>query len=368
MEPGNDPAASPSTELVSSLVSQLGGARSLPSVVSVIFDGETDPRRLAVALEGYCREQLGSGVDRSLFAAASVGAVFGLALADGRRVAVKAHKPSVTRAYLNAMQTAQRHLAASGVPAPQPLAGPAPLGSGLGTAETLLANGHWADPHTSSIRASMAGALARFAAVGRSLVQIAELRSGPREILDGTLWPTPHDPRFDFAADIEGARWIDRIAEQALGVQHESRALDLVVGHTDWRVQNLRFDDAGRVSAVYDWDSLRVLPEPMLAGKQAANFTTDWSRQLPRQYPTIGEALAFIAEFEAARSAQFDDRQQRLARASLAYALAYIARCEHSDEATDSGRRPPQHVTSIAYPTDSARSLLAEHGHALVAS
>src|SRR5579871_1259096 len=96
----------------------------------------------------------------------------------------------------------------------------------------------------------------------------------------------------------------------------------------------MRLDEAGNVCAVYDWDSLRIVPEAMLAGKQAANFTTDWSRDLDRQYPAIEEALGFIADFERARGAPFDDAERRIARASLAYALAYIARCEHSDQAT----------------------------------
>jgi hypothetical protein len=338
----------------------------MPQVVSVIFP-QVDSVQVAVALDAYCREQFGAAVDRSLFVAVSVGAVFGLELSDARRVVVKAHRPGVTPTHLMAVQTAQRHLSTSGVPAPEPLAGPTPLGMGLGTAETLLAGGQWADPHTGAIRAAMAGALARFAAAGRSLVQITELRSGLTESPADTLWPTPHDPRFDFGADEEGAGWIDRIAQHARDVQHASRSLDLVVGHTDWRVQNLRFDDRGQVCAVFDWDSLRVLPEPVLVGEQAANFTTDWSRQVDRQYPTIEEALAFIAEFEVARGTPFDDRQLRVARAGLAYALAYIARCEHSDDCTGFGGRALR-VLSDAFPADSARTLLAAHGHSLLSS
>lgn len=44
-------------------------------------------------------------------------------------------------------------------------------------------------------------------------------------------------------------------------------ALPHVVGHPDWRVQNLAF--AGdRVSAVYDWDSVGLVPEPALVGSE----------------------------------------------------------------------------------------------------
>jgi Ser/Thr protein kinase RdoA (MazF antagonist) len=318
-------------------------------------------------LDRFCRTGLGTAVRRRLWCRRGVGAVFGLELADGRRVVVKAHRPGVEASYLGAVQAAQRHLAEAGIPAPAPLAGPGRLGSGLGTAETLLADGGWADPHAAPVRAQMAAALALVVAAGRALVRTPGLRAGPMEPPAAALWPTPHDPRFDFAADAAGAAWIDRIAERATAIQRESRGRDLVVGHTDWRVQNLRFDGRGRVCAVYDWDSLRVLPEPMLAGKQAANFTADWSRPGGRQYPSIDEALAFVADYEAARGVPFDDAQRRLARASLAAALAYISRCEHSDAATGFGRRHPRPAPPGPYPADSARSLLAVHAESLLA-
>lgn len=355
----------PSAEFVRGLAEQFDDLRPMPLVVTLIFGSEY-PHVVAASLDRFCQERLGDSASRCLFAAVSVGVVCGLALADGRQLVVKAHHVGTTRRHLAAVQTAQRHLAASGVPAPEPVAGPAPLAKGLGTAETLLASGAWADPHASVTRVAMAGALARLAAAGRSLVGVVELGAGPMEMSPDALLPTPHDPRFDFAADSAGARWIDRLAEHARDVQRAGLTRDLVVGHTDWRVQNMRFDDRGQVCAVYDWDSLRVLPEPMLAGKQAANFTTDWSRELDRQYPTIEEALAFIAAFEAARGGPFDERQRRMARASLVHALAYIARCEHSDDATDFGRQAARRVARRTFPTDSARSLLQAHGESLL--
>jgi hypothetical protein len=173
-------------------------------------------------------------------------------------------------------------------------------------------------------------------------------------VAPGALWPTPHDPRFDFTANADGARWIDDLARQAREIQRVGANRDPVVGHTDWRVENMRFDSRGQVCAVFDWDSLRILPEPVLAGKGAANYTTDWGRDVERQYPSVDEALGFIAAFEAARGERFDDGQRRMARAALVDAWAYISRCEHSDDPTGPGD------------SDSARALLRAHGESLL--
>ena len=42
-------------------------------------------------------------------------------------------------------------------------------------------------------------------------------------------------------------------------------SLACVVGHLDWRVQNLAFAD-GAVSAIYDWDSIGLVPEAAESG------------------------------------------------------------------------------------------------------
>jgi hypothetical protein len=338
----------------------------LPLAIRDIF-GSEDSDIIGAALALFCQERLGARPARILFLAVSVGVVCGVLLEDGRHVVIKAHQRRSSLRYLTAVQSAQRSLAAAGVPAPEPLTPPTPLGRSLGTAETLLSKGVWADPHAPSVGAAMASALVRLAAAGRSLTHLGGLGAGPMETAPGALWPTPHDPRFDFSLDVDGAAWIDRLAREARDLQRPHLTEDPVVGHTDWRVQNMRFDDHGQVCAVYDWDSLRILPEPMLAGKQAANFTADWSRELDRQYPTIQEALDFMRAYEAARETPFDDRQWRVARASLVYALAHISRCEHSDEVIGVGGGSPRRDNGEAFPPDSARALLETHGKPLLA-
>ena len=217
-------------------------------------------------VDAFCRELLGSPVERVEFHATSVGDVHGLRLADGRRVVVKVHRPHVDRAHLAAVQQVQRRLVAAGFPAPEPLHGPTALGAGVAIAESLLDEGEWADAHEPAVRSAVASELARLVALGRPLVDIPGLGRLP----DATqrLWAIPHDPRFDFPGTAHGAEWIDRLRDGARRELERWAAGELVVGHADWRVEHLRFA-AGRLAAAYDWDSLTVAREPEIAGAAA---------------------------------------------------------------------------------------------------
>jgi hypothetical protein len=93
--------------------------------------------------------------------------------------------------------------------------------------------------------------------------------------------------RFDFDATSVGAEWIDELAREA------RPGLDLgpvVVGHTDWRAENMRFED-DRVTAVYDWESLRLAPEPVFVGAAALGpygrlWSTRWRIRPGASTPT----------------------------------------------------------------------------------
>lgn len=173
--------------------------------------------------------------------------------------------------------------------------------------------------------------------------------------------------RFDFAATTAGAEWLDEIAARARRVR-DRHAGDVVVGHTDWRVENMRFAPDGSVTAVYDWDSLAVQREPALVGGVAHLFTSDFRVPDRAQVPTLDETLAFIADYEAARGAPFGGEEQAAARAALVYAMAYTARCEHSDLLTEAGSAParPERAAEPV-PPGSARAFVAAHAEALLA-
>lgn len=143
------------------------------------------------------------------------------------------------------------------------------------------------------------------------------------------LWPEPHDVRFDFAATATGAAWIDELAHHARGRLNGSRE-ESVIGHFDWRVENVGFD-AGRLSAIYDWDSLGAAPEPVLVGSTAAQFGIDWTAGDPDPVPTIDDMRAFVADYERVRGVRFTPAQLDLLEAANLALIAYGARCQHSD-------------------------------------
>jgi hypothetical protein len=294
-------------------------------------------------LESFCSGELGSGLQDEEFVAVGVGTVFGLRLCDGRRVVVKVHRAGTDPARLRAALTVQRHLAEQGFPCPLPL-----TQAGLVVAETLLDRGTAGDPHEPALRRSMASALAQLVDLCRPLGGLGGLACKPGPA-DG-LWGTPHDDRFDFEATAAGAEWIDELAREA------RRCLDAgaaVVGHTDWRAENMRFEN-GSVSAVYDWESVARSPEPVIVGAAAHYFPSDFRFEGRRQIPTCDEALAFVADYEAARGAAFTGDELRSVRAALVDAMAYTARCEHST------------ATRTEAPEGSARAFLRAHGRELL--
>ena len=83
-----------------------------------------------------------------------------------------------------------------------------------------------------------------------------------------------------------------------------------VVGHLDWRVQNLGFN-RGRVAAIYDWDSVGLVPEAALVGVTSAVHPVDWRLGLPDPLPTLAQVDAFVSDYERARGAPFDDVEPR---------------------------------------------------------
>jgi hypothetical protein len=270
-----------------------------------------------VDLDGWCREQLGSGVAVVRWTREGTGLVWGIDLLDGRPVVVKAHRRSqVPGEHLDAVLAVQRRLAELHRWAPMPLAGPAPLGDRLAAAEALVADGAPAsDP------ATMASALhALVTSAGAPPPGLFRLWSFP------TLWPPPHQDGIDLQAP--GGEWIDRIAADARRRMREGPGASLVVGHVDWRREHVLVDpDTNDVRAVHDWDSLTAGPEAWIAGAASVCFTVDFNAGdgSPARWPSAAESAAFLAAYDP--TGRLDDEQ---VRAAGDYHLAYIARCVHS--------------------------------------
>jgi hypothetical protein len=338
----------------------------IPHVVRDVFP-DVSPAGVASALDAFCQRYLGAGIAASEFFYVSIGSVHGLRLRDGRRVVVKVHSRRTSGRYLEAVQVVQRHLVEHAFPAPEPLVAPVAFGRGTAVAEALMDQGQHADAHQPDIRRTMATSLASLVTLCRPLTELAGLNENIMVLEDEhRLWPVPHDGRFDFEATTPGAEWIDRIAARARELR-DREVGQLVVAHTDWRVQNMRFVD-GRLTAVYDWDSVSIGREPVLVGSIAHAFTSNWAASVWEHFPSLDEALSFIDEYEAARGSPFDADERSVALASLTYSMAYTARCEHSDTLAELGLPPSVFRPPSAVPAGSARAFLAQYADTLLGS
>jgi len=282
-----------------------------------------DGRAIAEEIDAFCRRELGGGVARGLFHSASVGAVTGVELGDGRRVVVKAHQPERELSWLQEIVRVQMHLASRGLPATTVCGGPAPIGRGLAIVEAFVEGGATPDGHAPAVRAAIAEGLCAIVAAGRGLVAGSTLKPqllGTPPAIRG-LWPTPHSKLFDFSQPVP---WIDDVARAARA--RFVPAGELVIGHGDWRAEHVRFD-GGRIVGAFDWDSLCKEYEPSLVGFTAHAFACDWSRTPPAPVPTLDEARAFVADYERARGRGFTVEERRLCGATFAFSCAYVARC-----------------------------------------
>ncbi|HEY4413752.1 MAG TPA: hypothetical protein VGN06_12195 [Gaiellaceae bacterium] len=264
-----------------------------PVVLSIF--GTTDPDAIWADVLTMCPE----AVECFTFQA-SVGALLGLVVRGGDRVALKVHR-NATAERLAAAQEVQDHLWRYGFPAPRPLGV-----RGRATLEEWLDDGAQRDAHAPDVRGLLARLLVRLVTLTRGVRPSADLppffpRAG------GPLWPEPHSVLIDFGATAEDAEWIDEIACDARARRDRSRG-PVVIGHNDWTARHVRF--AGiKATVVHDWDSLSVDVEPL---------------------PTVDEAFQFIADYERARSSPFTREEQAVAWAAAVYGRAYTTRCVHA--------------------------------------
>lgn len=288
--------------------------------------GSDDPDEIAKLLNDFLFARLAPVAD-AVFYRRSTGIVAGVLLSDGRAVVLKVHRWRASLGRLTAVQMVQEHLARGDLAAPRPLLAPEMLGTSVVTVE-VMRRGERADGHHPSIRRTIAEHLCAFVRAARPLRGLTDLGEAALfEPQRSSLWPEPHDLRFDFAATAAGAEWIDELAE---GARHRLAGIDgnLIVGHMDWRAGNLGFE-ADRCTAIYDWDSVALAPEPVVVGAAAAHFCADWSREAP--LPSVAGMRLFVRDYEQALGAPFDAGERALLEAANLLQCAYGARCQHSD-------------------------------------
>ena len=323
MMPGEDVQ-----ERLAGLVAASHAAWESPVVASIL--GTSDPERVAEALRTAVSDAVGAVVTGARFYEPGVGIVVGVDVADGRTLVAKLHRAEYTsRERLADLVGVQAELATAGLPAPMPITGPVAVGHGWLTVEEHR-SGEAADGYHPAVRREMATVLRDFVNVAGSRPSGSRLGSwlGPPVIDD--LWPEPHDLRFDFAGTARGAEWIDETA-RAARVVLSATELPAVIGHLDWRVQNLGFA-SGKVVAIYDWDSVGLVPEAALVGVASAIHPVDWRLGLPDPLPSLAQLGGFVADYERARGAPFDDTERDVLSAAQRWIVSYGARCQHSDD------------------------------------
>ena len=178
--------------------------------------------------------------------------------------------------------------------------------------------------------AASAAGLARLVTVAAELPRsaVAPLAMHPMATPVDGLYPEPHSPLFDFEATAAGAEWIDDLARVAL-VARDSDRTEPVVAHTDWSARNVRVWPDG-IRAIYDADSLSLVPESTAVGIAAATWSA-FGEEAEATAPGPEEAARWVAAYEHA-DRPLSRAQWHAAGGSVLYSLAYTARCEHAVE------------------------------------
>jgi hypothetical protein len=298
-----------------------------PAVERAILE-TGDASEIARMVEAFVGNRCGP-VDDGVFYRPGVGIVAGLRLVDGSEVVVKIHRWNVSIARLAAVQQVQRALADDGLPVPRPLTAPEPLVHGIATIEELRRGGR-ASGRDPTVRRAIAEGLHSFVTATTPLIGQVDVGT-PLFLrpIGAPLWFEPHDVRFDFDGTAEGAEWIDSLADLARR-RLEDPGSNVVIGHFDWRVENLAFQD-NDIVAIYDWDSVCAAPEAVVVGNTAAQFTADWTDSENDPLPSVAEMRSFVRDYELARGAGFDANERELLDAANLFLCAYGARCQHSD-------------------------------------
>ena len=274
------------------------------------------------SLAAWCEVHLGSPVEAELFRTGHLTFVVGARLADAREVVVKVRSAAPRIA---ACTEVQRRLFVSGYRCPQPLAGPAPLGAYEATAESYVPGGSVL-PGSGRAAQPFAAALAELVRLAPRPDHVPSLAPAPPWAAwnhdQGGLWPWPEDLDTDLN-QVPGSGWIDEAGWAARQKLREGQGQgQAVIGHGDWITDNLRWDGA-RLLVAYDWDSLIVDSEPVIAGLAAAIYL----------YPALAtttETREFLDAYATARGRPFSPGELQLCWAAGVWTRAFDAKQEHA--------------------------------------
>ena len=284
------------------------------TVVTVSLDGLPD------WLPEWCLDRLGRSPAAVLFRHRSMSTVFGLRLADGTDVVVKA-RANDGRAV--ACVAAQARLFENGFPCARPLTPVVGVGPLAVHAEEFRPGGEVLHGGSPEVAQRYAGVFARLM-TGLAAVTVAPPLPNPRWVrwdhVGPGLWPSiesldERDQRLVPGYVMDTA---DRARRRML-----TTSLPCVLGHADFEAHNLRWHDQ-QVLTVHDWDSLAWQPEAALAGAASAVFP----KLGPAMLPPIESTEAFLGAYQDARGRSFTAEELQIAWAASLWPAAHDVRWE----------------------------------------
>lgn len=260
-----------------------------------------------------------------LFQVQQVSMVFGLRLAGGRDVVVKA-RPDEGRAV--SCVAAQAQLAEHGFPCARPLTPAAAVRSLAVHAEEFRPGGEVLHGDSPAVAVRYAEVFARLMAELAD-VTVAPPLPNPRWVRwdhsDPGVWPAIGflDERDQSAVPAYVTDTAKRVRGRILAAR-----LPCVLGYADFEAQNLRWHGQ-HVWAVHDWDSLAWQPEAALAGAASGAFASAG----PPTLAPIESSEAFLVAYQDIRGRLFTAVEQETAWAASLWPAAHNARWEalHAD-------------------------------------
>jgi hypothetical protein len=166
-------------------------------------------------LESWCERWLNGRPIDTLLETGHLSAVYALELNDGRQVVIKVRPPSPRIAGCTEVQY---QLWKTGFPCPQPLAGPAPFGRFVATAEAFVPDGEKLSVEEDSPRLFAEG-LAHLVAVALAPnpASVRSLEPPPPWVwwqhTEPGVWPVPDDRIVDLNSYSE-PHWLDQIGDR----------------------------------------------------------------------------------------------------------------------------------------------------------
>jgi hypothetical protein len=281
-------------------------------------------------LPAWCLDHLGGEPAGVLFQLQQVSMVFGLRLAGGTDVVVKARADDGRAVSCVA---AQARLARRGFPCARPLTPVVGVGSLAVHAEEFRPGGEVLPGDSPDVAARYAEVFARLMA-GLADVTVAPPLPNPPWVrwdhVDPGGWPA-----IDCLDNRDQGVVPAYVVETAVRARGRLLAVGLpcVLGHADFEAQNLRWH--GReVWAVHDWDSLAWQPEAALAGAASGSFASAG----PPMLAPIESSAAFLVVYQDIRGRLFTAAEQEIAWAASLWMAAYNAREEALHGDTTAGR------------------------------